>query len=100
LHRYRNKREGTRFEELYALLTEKEQSEAEVVGKAMRLGSMLWISESGADGVSLEWQPKKKVLTLVLSPAYEALFGEVADARFQSLARSLGAETQVKRLAS
>ena len=42
LHRYRNSREGTRFEELFTLLDEAGQKQAEILGKAMRLGAMLW----------------------------------------------------------
>ena len=40
LHRYRNKREGTSFEELYDYLTPAEQLQAEILCKAMRFGAM------------------------------------------------------------
>ncbi|MEL6510065.1 MAG: Ppx/GppA family phosphatase [Pseudomonadota bacterium] len=95
LHRYRNKREGTRFEELYDLLTDREQREAEVLGKAMRFGAMLWLQPGGQMG-ELRWFPKKKLLELVLTKDAVPLYGEVAEARFQSLARSLDAETKVR----
>ncbi|SPF78438.1 Ppx/GppA family phosphatase [Pseudoprimorskyibacter insulae] len=98
LHRYKNKREGTRFEDLYALLEPKYQTEAEVLGKAMRFGSMLWMAEDKAASATLEWQPKKRVLKLKLGPDAAPLFGEVAQARFDSLAQSLQAETEVKSL--
>lgn len=95
LHRYKNKREGTRFEDLEGLLSEKATLEAEVLGKALRFGSMLWMSDASADGTALEWQPRKKLLRLKLTKASVPLYGEVAEARFASLASSLGAETEV-----
>ncbi len=97
LHRYSNKREGTRFEPLYSLLDEKRQQEAEILGKAMRFGAMLWMQKD-AQMASLRWFPKKKLLELRLSRDASALYGEVAESRFLSLARSLGAEVSVKLL--
>ncbi|XDA97525.1 Ppx/GppA family phosphatase [Sulfitobacter sp. LCG007] len=94
LHRYSNKREGTRFEALLGLLDERQQKEAEVLGKAMRFGSMLWMTQ-GAERGTLHWFPKKKKLELRLTPDMVPLYGEVAESRFQSLAASLGAETEV-----
>ena len=44
----------------------------------------------------LPFQVKKKVLELILANEAEALFGEVAQARFQSLATTLGAQTVIK----
>ncbi|KMK67675.1 Ppx/GppA family phosphatase [Puniceibacterium sp. IMCC21224] len=96
LHRYRNKREGTRFEDLYEILDEREKQEAEVLGKAMRFGAMLWMSEESQAGAELEWQPKKKILRLILTKSARPLFGEVAESRFGSLASALGATTEVK----
>ena len=95
LHRYKNKREGTRFEELEGLLSERATQEAEVLGKALRFGSMLWMSDASADGTALEWRPRKKLLRLKLTRASAPLYGEVAEARFLSLATSLGAQTEV-----
>ena len=95
LHRYRNKREGTSFEELYALLDEKNQLQAEILGKAMRLGAMLWMQKGGPPA-QIKWQPKKRILSLILNDAARPLFGEVAEARFLSLGASLGAETVVE----
>ncbi len=92
LHRYRNKREGTRFEELYGLLDERSKTEAEVVGKAMRLGAMLWTVPSAREDTELTWDMDSKTLTLHLTPATEPLFGEVTEARFSSLASAIGAE--------
>lgn len=94
LHRYKNSREGSRMEPLFALLTDQQISDAEVLGKAMRFGAMFSI-KSPEDAGSLDWRPKKKVLQLTLKPGAEALFGEVAQARFTSLALALGAEAKV-----
>lgn len=95
LHRYRNRREGTHFEAMYDMIPASEQQVAEVLGKALRFGAMLWL-ERDADLGELRWFPKKKVLELRLTNAAWPLFGEVAEARFNSLAASLGAETQIK----
>ena len=95
LHRYRNKREGTRFEDLYQLIDDNEKLNAEILGKALRFGAMLWMSDTSQGGASLSWQPKKKHLVLTLRRETEPLFGEVAQSRFQSLASSLSATTEV-----
>ena len=95
LHRYRNRREGTHFEYLYDLIDEKTQVEAEVLGKAMRFGAMLWM-EKDADRGEMRWFPKKKLLELRLTPDAMPLFGEVAQARLNSLAAALNAEGVVK----
>lgn len=95
LHRYSNTREGTRFEELYTLVDEKTQLEAEVLGKAMRFGAMLWM-EKGAERATFKWYPKKRILELRMTRDAMPLFGEVAEARLKSLASSLQAELVVK----
>jgi exopolyphosphatase/guanosine-5'-triphosphate,3'-diphosphate pyrophosphatase len=95
LHRYSNSREGTRFDPVLRLLDAKDIHEAEVLGKAMRFGAMLWLQKEQPPG-ELHWYPKKRVLELTLAKEAEALFGEVAQARFQSLASTLNAETVVK----
>ncbi|MEM1074473.1 MAG: Ppx/GppA family phosphatase [Pseudomonadota bacterium] len=95
LHRYSNKREGTRFADLHDLIDEKEQLQAEILGKAMRFGSMLWMTQDAERG-SLHWFPKKKILGLHLSKDMVPLFGEVAEARLMSLAASLDASVDIK----
>ena len=95
LHRYRNKREGTRFEGLYELLDEKGQKQAEILGKAMRFGAMLWMRKDAQMG-TMHWRPKKKLLELHLSAEAAPLFGEVAEARFNSLANAMGATVEIK----
>ena len=95
LHRYKNSRSGSRLEPLFSLLNQKEIKEAEILGKAMRFGAMFSIQDP-ADAGALRYQPERNLLELVLQPRTEALFGEVAKARFQSLANSLGADTKVR----
>src|SRR6056297_1263190 len=95
LHRYSNKREGSRFEDLYTLIDEKDAHEAVVLGKAMRFAAMLWLRSDAKLG-QLSWFPKKKQLELSLSPEAEALFGEVAEARFLSLVEALGAQPLIR----
>ena len=94
LHRYRNKRDGTRFEELFSLLPEEGRKEAEVLGKAMRLGAMLWANPDD-ETATLYWNSKKKKLSLTLTAEASPLLGEVAEARFDSLATALNATTHV-----
>ena len=95
LHRYSNKREGTHFEELYYLLEEKLRREAEILGKAMRFGAMMWMKEDAQQG-EFRWFPKKKRLELHLLPDMVPLYGEVAAARLRSLADTMDAELVVK----
>ncbi|MCA0042978.1 Ppx/GppA family phosphatase [Celeribacter litoreus] len=95
LHRYKNSRENTPFSDLIAMLSDKEVLEAEVLGKAMRFGAMFTVARP-QDVAKLDYFPKKKLLRLMLEPDAEDLFGEVTEARFNSLAASLGAETEVK----
>ncbi len=95
LHRYRNKREGTRFEPLYELLEEPRQKQAEVLGKAMRFGAMLWMQPEETMG-QMRWFPKKRQLELILPTQAAPLYGEVAQSRFMSLAASLDASVTVR----
>jgi exopolyphosphatase / guanosine-5'-triphosphate,3'-diphosphate pyrophosphatase len=88
LHRYKNSRSGSRLEPLFRLLNEKEMQEAEVLGKAMRFGAMFSVADPSEAG-SLRWQPRKKILELRLTPEGQALFGEVAESRFKSLAMAM-----------
>ena len=97
LHRYKNSRAGTRFEPLFALLDDHAIRDAEILGKAMRFGAMFSV-ESPASLAELKYHPKKKLLVLHLTDQGRDLFGEVAEARFRSLARALGAEPEVRAL--
>ncbi len=98
LHRYKNSRAGSRLEPLFTLLNAQQIQEAEVLGKAMRFGAMFAV-KSPEEAGELVWRPKKKVLELRLHSRSTALFGEVAQARFKSLADALGAEAKVTLVA-
>ena len=94
LHRYKNSRANSPMEPLFGLLNERQTQDAEVLGKAMRFGAMFSIRDPSEAG-ALKFYPKKKVLELTLTPTGEILMGEVAEARFRSLAAALGAEPVV-----
>ncbi|MEM8802741.1 MAG: Ppx/GppA family phosphatase [Pseudomonadota bacterium] len=89
LHRYKNSREGSPFQPLFDLLDETQLRQAEILGKALRFGAMLTASEDGTMG-ELRYFPKKGRLELRLAKGTRDLFGEVAEARLNSLAQSLG----------
>lgn len=90
LHRYKNSRAGSRLEPLFALLSPAEIQAAEILGKAMRFGAMLSAHAPEKTG-TLAYDPAARTVTFTLHKGFEALFGEVAAARFQSLADALGA---------
>lgn len=94
LHRYKNSRSGSRMEPLFKLLRDDELQDAEVLGKAMRFGAMFSVGDPGRAG-RLAWEPKKKQLELQLTEEGRGLFGEVAAARFGSLAQALKAQTSL-----
>ena len=94
LHRYKNSRAGTRLEPLFTLLSPAEIQEAEVLGKAMRFGAMLSAQSPEKVG-ALHHDTLAGTLTFRLHPGQQALFGEVALARFQSLAAAIGATALV-----
>lgn len=94
MQRYRNKREGTRFESMSGLLDENGQKQAEILGKAMRFGAMLLLQE-GESMSSLKWYPKRRLLEFRLSKDTRDLYGEVAEARLQSLVSALSAELKI-----
>jgi exopolyphosphatase/guanosine-5'-triphosphate,3'-diphosphate pyrophosphatase len=94
LHRYKNSREGSRFAPLFTLLSPDQIERAEVLGKAMRFGAMFAI-QSPEEAGRLTWSEETRVLGIDLEPKRQALFGEVARARFLSLAVSLKAQTEI-----
>ena len=67
---------------------------AETLGKAMRFASMLLADGKGSFG-RLNWDRDQNQLNLMLPEASRALFGEVAEARFRSLASALNAAPNV-----
>ncbi|UZD92496.1 Ppx/GppA family phosphatase [Cognatishimia activa] len=94
LHRYRNKREGTRFEDMFALLSEEELQDAEILGKALRFGAMLWMKKDAEMG-QFTYNPEANTLEFSLPQSSASLFGEVASARLSSLATTMGAELSI-----
>ncbi len=96
LHRYKNSRAGSRLEPLLGLLNDEQIQEAEVLGKAMRFGAMFSVADPAEAG-RLDWKPKKRVLELTLTDLGDGLFGEVAAARFTSLAAALRAQAVVRQ---
>ncbi|TRD16675.1 Ppx/GppA family phosphatase [Palleronia caenipelagi] len=97
LHRYKGNRSGTRFEAVSSILSEREIHDAEVMGRAMRFGAMFSGEAPLAHG-RMQWFPKRKHLELRLADDAQDLFGEVAQARFEALAGTLGATTEIKPL--
>ncbi|AML49987.1 MULTISPECIES: Ppx/GppA family phosphatase [Falsihalocynthiibacter] len=95
LHRYKNKSETSRFAPLFEMLTPKQKTDAETLGKAMRFGAMFWTKHLNAVA-SLRFYPKKKELVLHLDPEYQDLFGEVAASRFNALASALESNASVE----
>jgi exopolyphosphatase/guanosine-5'-triphosphate,3'-diphosphate pyrophosphatase len=93
LYRYSSQREGTRFDRLFKLLSDADAREAEVLGRAMRLGAMLWLGAHDAPGV-FRWRPEKKSLTLTVEARARPLFGEVAKSRLDALAQAMGADAK------
>jgi exopolyphosphatase/guanosine-5'-triphosphate,3'-diphosphate pyrophosphatase len=91
MYRYRNTPTGSQFENLVDLLKPQFIQQAEVLGKAMRLGAMLWVNDS-QQPAHLDWKPRSRHLTLKLNQIGESLFGEVAEARYISLAKALKAQ--------
>ncbi len=97
LHRYKNSRQGNRFAPLIELLDERQISDAEVLGRAMRFGAMFTAQRRDRMG-TLRWQARKKLLVLSIGPVGRALYGEVAQSRFAALGKAIGGETQVVTL--
>ena len=91
MYRYRNTPTGSQFENLVCLLKPRFVQQAEVLGKAMRLGAMLWVN-GNKQPAHLDWRPRSKHLTLKLNSIGKSLFGEVAEARYLSLANALQAK--------
>jgi len=93
MYRYSSKQDGTRIDPLLGMLTDRDLRDAEVLGRAMRFGAMLWTD--GAEAGRLRWRPKRRELELHLTDAAGPLYGEVAAARLQGLASALEADLLV-----
>ena len=95
LSRYKNSGVASLGDDMMALLTEAEISDAVSLGKAMRLGAMISGAQAGLlDKATLARTDDALVLTLE-GPA-GALNGEVVEKRLASLARTLGLEATVR----
>ena len=95
MNRYKNAGTDSRLTPLLTLLDEDEIRHAIMLGRAMRFGAMFSIGGPEAAG-ELRFYPKKKVLELLLRPEMRDLFGEVAEQRFNGLAKTLGVTTIVR----
>jgi exopolyphosphatase/guanosine-5'-triphosphate,3'-diphosphate pyrophosphatase len=95
MHRYTSKADKTRFAPLFAMLDDTQIKEAQILGRAMRLGAMLWLSADEPPG-TLKWNSRRRELTLVLTEHARPLFGEVAENRLNGLANALDAEVAIK----
>ncbi|MGR3485696.1 MAG: Ppx/GppA family phosphatase [Paracoccaceae bacterium] len=95
MFRYSGK-EASRQREMFDLLTERERRDAEILGRAMRLGAMLWLDAERQPG-RLEWRPRRKELRLHVAPGADALVGEVAEARLSSLAKAMDGTAEIVR---
>ena len=67
LHRYSNKREGTRFENLYGLMSHGNPASGRNSGQGDALCRDA-LAEQGCDLGELRWHPRKRLLELRLSP--------------------------------
>ncbi|MEJ6397686.1 Ppx/GppA family phosphatase [Yoonia sp. 208BN28-4] len=95
MYRYTSKPGGGRYDTLLEMLDDDQRREAEIMGRAMRLGAMLWLSADETPG-TLKWKPKSRELVLTLNERARPLYGEVAEQRFAALANALNATSTVK----
>ena len=87
IHRYKNKPRVDKLDELNDLLSDIDQTQAEVLGRAMRLGAML----GGPDVAHMgQLRVKGDYLELVLDEQSAGLMGEVVEQRLLSLAKAIG----------
>jgi exopolyphosphatase/guanosine-5'-triphosphate,3'-diphosphate pyrophosphatase len=95
MFRYSSRRDVSRYEGLFKLLTPDDAQQAEVLGRAMRLGAMLWLGAHDAPG-AFRWRPEKRQLLLTVEGRARPLFGEVARSRLAALGQAMGAEARVE----
>ena len=93
-HRYKNS--GSFPAEGYTkLLPTEDVHQAEILGRAIRFGSMF--TGSMADKIGkLKFGSKRHVLTLFLPDSLKDIYGEVVEARFASLAKAMDCEARVE----
>lgn len=95
MKRYSSKTPDGRFAPLFAMLDDAQMREADILGRAMRFGAMLWLDADRPPG-TFKWSPKSGQLTLTLAADARPLYGEVAEARLAALAQAMGAAIEVK----
>ncbi|MEO0914078.1 MAG: exopolyphosphatase, partial [Pseudomonadota bacterium] len=89
LHRYKSSARSHFDPAVIDLLSEEQQRDAEILGKALRLGAMLTGAAPGALE-DTELSVKKDRLTLTLRGRATPLAGEVVTRRLEALAMRLG----------
>ncbi len=95
MHRYKTSGMRPRIKEIAGLLSEKDFSEAKMLGRALRFGAMF--SMDGPENAGeLRFFPKKQVLEIILERQMQPLFTEVAEQRFNALANQLGVSAKVR----
>jgi exopolyphosphatase/guanosine-5'-triphosphate,3'-diphosphate pyrophosphatase len=87
IHRYKNKPRVDKLDQLNVLLSEADQTQAEILGRVMRLGAML----GGPDVAHMgRLRLKGDLLELVLDAQSAGLMGEVVEQRLEALAKAMG----------
>jgi exopolyphosphatase/guanosine-5'-triphosphate,3'-diphosphate pyrophosphatase len=94
LFRYKNSHSRTSFDPLLRLLSAQKIKDAEILGKAMRLGANLWVASTKTE-TYLKYSKKKNKLSLKISELDKKRLGEVSLVRLESLAKSLRAVSEV-----
>ncbi len=93
IHRYKNKPRMDKLDELNVLLSETDQTQAEVLGRVMRLGAML----GGPDVAHMgRLRVKGDHLEMVLDEQSTGLIGEVVEQRLNALAKAMGKKAQMR----
>lgn len=95
MNRYKSAGSDSRMTPVLKLLDEEEIRHAIMLGRAMRFGAMFSLGGPDAAG-ELKYYPRKGQMELILQPERRDLFGEVADARFAALAKTLGVTTTLR----
>jgi exopolyphosphatase/guanosine-5'-triphosphate,3'-diphosphate pyrophosphatase len=95
MYRYKTGSLRSRVKDVAALLTEEQLTEAKMLGRALRFGAMFSMEGPQKAG-ELRYYPKKAVLELVLERDAQALYSEVAQERFKTLAQEIGATPKVR----
>lgn len=94
-YRYRNK--TLDLAPYTALISPQWAEDAQILGRALRFGAMFLLrSDSSGIPAQLEWSAQNMTLTLHLDAAAQPLYGEIAEKRFEALAKSLQAQAVVQ----